>query len=175
MALSATAFVALNSTPVGAVCDGTIGSLPAADGGDGSQSFYVTGERNVVMQSIVDAYGTGYYVLINLPNGQLWLEFYGDVTLVFDEQVLDDNPSIGMGLNAGFTGGGMYVMTEIDNQLQGRPRWVDMGFSMATDYDTVADLAAGDFALVTMQRQGLQRGRIDYDAIGGIFTVTQDL
>ena len=169
------AFVSLNGTTVRAAGDGTIGSLPSADGGDGSQSFYFTGDRALVMQSIVDAYGTGYYVPINLPDGQLWLEFYGDVTLVFDAQILHYNSALGMGLNAGFNGGGMIVMTQIDGQVQRRPRWGGMGFSMSTNYDSVSELAKGDFALVTMQRQSMRRGRIDYDLAGSLFTVNQDL
>jgi hypothetical protein len=169
------AFVSLTGTTVRAAGDGTIGSLPSADGGDGSQSFYFTGDRSLVSQSIVDAYGTGYYVPINLPDGQIWLEFYGDVTLVFDEQVLYDNPSLGMGLNAGFNGGGMIVMTQVDGQVQRRPRWVGMGFSMSTNFNEVAKLAQHDFALLTMQRKSMRRARIDYDLANDLFTVTQDI
>ena len=169
------AFVSLTGTTVRAAGDGTIGSLPSADGGDGSQSFYFTGDRPLLMQSIVDAYGTGYYVPINLPNGQVWLEFYGDVTLVLDEQVLHDNPSLGMGLNAGFNGGGMTVRAQIDGRVQRQPRWVGMGFSMSTNFHAVAKLATHDFALLTMQRQTMRRGRIDYDLTSDLFTVTQDI
>jgi hypothetical protein len=169
------AFVVLIGTTVRAGGDGTIGSLPSADGGDGSQSFYFTGDRSLVTQSIVDAYGTGYYVPINLPNGQIWLEFYGDVTLVFDGQVLHDNPALGMGLNAGFNGGGMTVLAQINGQVQRRPRWVGMGFSMSTNFHEVAELAQQEFALLTMQRQTMRRGRIDYDLTNDLFTVTQDI
>jgi hypothetical protein len=169
------AFVSLTGTTVRAAGDGTIGSLPSADGGDGSQSFYFTGDRSLVSQSIVDAYGTGYYVPINLPDGQIWLEFYGDVTLVFDEQILHGNPSLGMGLNAGFNGGGMIVMTQVDGQVQRRPRWVGMGFSMSTNFNEVARLAQHDFALLTMQRKSTRRARIDYDLTNDLFTVTQDI
>ena len=168
------AFVSLTGTTVRAAGDGTIGSLPSADGGDGSQSFYFTGDRALVTQSIVDAYGTGYYVPINLPDGQIWLEFYGDVTLVFDGQVLLENPALGLGLNAGFNGGGMTVMVQIDGQIQRRPRWVGMGFSMSTNFHEVSKLAERDFALLTMQRQSMRRGRIDYDLTNDMFTVGQD-
>jgi hypothetical protein len=50
-----------------------------------------------------------------------------------------------------------------------------MGFSMSTDYESVSELAKGDFALVTMQRQSMRQGRIDYDLAGSLFTVNQDL
>ena len=169
------AFVSLTGTTVRAAGDGTIGSLPSADGGDGSQSFYFTGDRSLMTQAIVDASGTGYYVPINLPDGQIWLEFYGDVTLVFDGQVLRDNPALGMGLNAGFNGGGMTVMVEVDGKIQRRPRWVGMGFSMSTDFHEVSKLAERDFALLTIQRQSMRRGRIDYDLTNDMFTVTQDI
>jgi len=169
------AFVCLTGTTVRAAGDGTIGSLPSADGGDGSQSFYFTGDRALVTQSIVDAYGTGYYVPINLPNGQIWLEFYGDVTLVFDGQVLLENPALGLGLNAGFNGGGMTVRVQIDGQIQRRPRWVGMGFSMSTNFHEVSKLAEKGFALLTMQRQSMRRGRIDYELANDMFTVRQDI
>ena len=69
--------------------DGTIGGLPSADGGDGSQNFYLTGPRLLLEEVIVDAYGEGFVVLIDLPGDELWIEFYGDVCLILDETVME--------------------------------------------------------------------------------------
>jgi hypothetical protein len=69
----------------------------------------------------------------------------------------------------------MTVRAQIDGRVQRQPRWVGMGFSMSTNFHAVAKLATHDFALLTMQRQTMRRGRIDYDLTSDLFTVTQDI
>jgi len=148
--------------------------LPSADGGDGSQNFYLTGPRSLLEEVIVDAYGDGFVVLIDLPGDGIWIEFYGDVCLLLDEAVLDRHPEIGIGLTSGFNGGGMVVVPEIDNVLQDRRWFVSMGFSMATPYDGMQDLLDGQFSMHTMQLGSNRRGEVSYEASGGIFSICQE-
>ncbi len=169
------ALVASHGRTLVAAGDGTIGSLPSADGGDGSQTFYLTGSRSLLNQTITDAYGTGFYVPTYLPGNVVWLDFYGDVTLVLDEQVLDSIPSLSMGLGSGFNGGGMTAMTEIDGSIVGRPIFVQTGATLNTDFDKISGFLSGQFALVTLQRRGLARGRVDYISNAGLLTIQQDL
>lgn len=154
--------------------DGTIGGLPSADGGDGSQNFYLTGPRAQLQEVILDAYGQGFVVLIDLPGDEIWIEFYGDVCLVLDEAVMDAHPELGLGLTAGFNGGGMLVVPEIDNVLQDRRWFVGVGFSMATLYDDIHGLLDGQFSMHTLQVGSGQRAEISYEASRGILTVCQD-
>lgn len=157
----------------GAAGDGTIGGLPSADGGDGSQNFYLTGPREALEEVILGAYGEGFVVLIDLPGDSIWIEFYGNVCLLLDEVVLDANPELGMGLTAGFNGGGMVVIPEIDNVFQDRRWFVSMGFSMATHYDDIKGLLDGQFSLHTLQLMIGRRGEISYDASGGTLRICQ--
>jgi len=153
--------------------DGTIGGLPSADGGDGSQNFYLTGPRALLEDVIIDAYGDGFVVLIDLPSDALWIEFYGDVCLLLDEAVLDANPDLGIGLTAGFNGGGMVVVPEIDNVFQDRRWFVSMGFSMPTPYDGIKGLLDGQFSMHTVQVGTGRRGEVSYNALGGVLRICQ--
>jgi hypothetical protein len=154
--------------------DGTIGGLPSADGGDGSQNFYLTGPRDLLDEVIVDAYGEGFVVLINLPGDALWIEFYGDVSLLLDETVLDDHPEIGVGLTAGFNGGGMVVAPEVDNVLEDRRWFVSMGYSMPTPYDSIKELLDGQFSMHTLQVGTGRRGEVSYESSRGILSLRQE-
>ncbi|MEE8469353.1 MAG: hypothetical protein V3T22_12910 [Planctomycetota bacterium] len=153
--------------------DGTIGGLPSADGGDGSQNFYLTGPRALLQDVILDAYGQGFVVLIDLPGEELWIEFYGDVCLLLDEALLDAHPELGMGLTPGFNGGGMVVVPEIDDVLQNRSWFVSVGFSMPTPYDGIRDLLDGQFSMHSLQVDSGGRGEVSYSASRGMLTVCQ--
>ena len=152
----------------------TIGSLPSADGGDGTQTLFLTGPRALVSEAIVDAWGDGFYVTVDLPDGKIWIEFYGDVCLLFDEVVLEDNSELEIGLTAGFESSGMMIVPEVDGVLSGRRIFLEAGGSMETPIESIKPLAAGEFALLTAQIGGHTRARIDYDSYGGLLTVCQD-
>ena len=169
------AFCCIALQPIVASADGTIGSLPSADGGDGTQNFYLRGPRALVSQVIVDAHGTGFYVPIDLPGEDVWIEFYGDVVLILDEALLELNPNLELGVTAGFAGGGMLVFSEVDGKIQRRRTYVGMGYSMETPYSAISELTEGSFALLTLQRATMGRGRLEYSSVGDLFIIDQDL
>lgn len=153
--------------------DGTIGSLPSADGGDGSQTFYLTGPRDLVHDAIVDASGEGYFVPVDLPGDEVWIEFYGDVCITFDEQVLKAHPEIEIGLTAGFEGGGMLVLPEVGGLLSGRKLFVGVGLSLATPLARIQTLVQEGLVLHTAQAVTRHRAEIRYESGGGLLRVCQ--
>lgn len=168
------AFGALSVSPV--TGDSTVGSLPSADDGDGSQNFYVTGPRGEVEAAIADAWGDGFYVLVPLPDGHVWIEFYGDVTVVFDRQLLEESDDLALGLSAGFVGGGMVIVPEIDGVLSSRKYEVEAGFSWATPFRRIAPLLDDSLALHTAQMADGQRAEISYLGFGeDLFAIQQDM
>lgn len=167
---------ALAAGAVSARCGDTIGSLPSAGGGDGSQNFFFSGPRELIGDAIVDAFGDGYVVVFQLPEQRIWIEFYGNVTLYLDERIMDDNPELLLGLTAGFNGGGMLVSAELDGEMTGRRWFVDMGFTLDTPYDGfLASVLGLDPVLHTLQVSSFRRGKLTYDSVGGVLIVEQEL
>lgn len=156
--------------------NGTIGSLPSSDGGGDGQNFFLTGPRGLVYDAIVDAYGEGYYVAVDLPGNLVWIEFYGsDVTVIFDEVLLASHPELSMGLTAGFEGGGMLVLPRIDGALTGQRWTVGMGYSMPLPYGRIEGLLSHELELVTVQKNTFERGWYDFTSGGGLLAMNQSL
>lgn len=153
--------------------DGTIGSLPSADGGDGSQTFYMSGPRDLVHDSIVDATGDGFYVAVDLPGDEVWIEFYGNVCLTLDERMLLQNSELDTGITAGFEGGGMLVVPEIGGELSAREIFVGVGLSLETPYNRIRSLVEQGLVLHTAQAVTRKRAAISYEAAGGLLKVCQ--
>jgi len=154
--------------------DGTIGSLPSGDSGDGSQTFYLTGPRSLMDDVILTAGGTGYYVPVDLPGGDVWLEFYGDVCVTLDQQVLADHPELELGLTSGFVGGGMLVEPEVGGLLSGRQLFVASGLTLPTPYGRIAEMLPQGLRLLTTQRIHRAHAVVSYDLFGGLLNVCQD-
>lgn len=166
------AVLPLSHTTVAGGSD-TIGSLPSADGGDGSQTFYVTGPRDLIHHVITDASGDGYYVPVDLPGEDIWVEFYGDFCVTFDELVLEAHPEVEIGLTAGFEGAGMLVLPEVGGLLSGRKLFVDVGLSMATPFARIRGLVQEGLVLHTAQAVTRHRAEIRYDSTYGEMRVCQ--
>ena len=163
-------------TMTGAVGDSTVGGLPSADDGDGTQNFYLRAPRELAGEAIVDAWGDGFYVVVALPDEELWIEFYGDVTVQFDlELIAAHSDKIQLGLSAGFQGTGMIIVPEIDGQLSGRQISVDAGFSFSTPYDRIGPLLGTPLSFHTTQVQTGQRAELEYFAFDGLLVIQQDL
>ncbi len=156
--------------------NGSVGSLPSADGGDGSQNFYLQAPRDLVEDLIVDAWGSGYFVVVPLPDEEVWLEFYGDVSVQLDRAVIAAHLSeIDFGLSAGFNGGGMVVVPEVDGQLSSRRISIGAGFTLDTPYRRIDPLLDAPLTFHTTQRLNGQRAEIEYIGMGGLFVIQQDL
>lgn len=174
-ALAAAAFVVFAALPQFAVAggDGTIGTLPSADGGDGTQNFFVTGPRQWIGDAIQGASGRGYFVPVDLPGDAVWIEFYGDVDLTLDEVFLLQHPEIEIGLTAGFAGAGMLVKPEVGGHLSGRELLVGVGMSLPTPLARIHDLVEDGLVLHTGQL--VQRTLVDvaYEVGGGQLRIRQ--
>jgi hypothetical protein len=155
--------------------DSTIGTLPSADGGDGNQSLYISGPRALVMDAIVDAWGTGYYVAVTLPDQGLWIEFYGDVCITLDEALLEANSSLKVGMSAGFLGGGMTLVPEIDGSFSGQNIYVAVGDSWGTPYDRLEPLLGGSLVFYSTQAVTGLRAEIGYSSAGGTLMICQNI
>lgn len=176
-ALGALALVAASAlTMTGAVGDSTVGGLPSADDGDGTQNFYLRAPRELADDLIVDAWGDGFYVVVDLPDEELWLEFYGKVTVQLDRDLLlahSDKTQVGM--SAGLAGAGMLVVPEIDGQLSGRTFSIDAGYSFATPLDRIDPLLSGSLSFHTTQVGDGARGEVEYIGMDGLLVVQQKL
>jgi hypothetical protein len=155
--------------------DSTVGSLPSADGGDGNQSLYISGPRALVMDAIVDAWGTGYYVAVTLPDQSLWIEFYGDVCVTLDEALLEANSSLKVGMSAGFIGGGMTLVPEIDGDFSGQNIFVGVGDSWGTPYGRLEPLLGGSLVFYSTQAVTGLRAEIAYSSAGGTLMICQNI
>ncbi|MDA1265974.1 MAG: hypothetical protein O2816_12910 [Planctomycetota bacterium] len=169
------ATIAATSLTSPAVGDSTIGSLPSADEGDGSQNFYLAGPRELVADTIVDTYGDGFYVLIALPDDQVWIEFYGDVTVHFDQGLLEQHPELQLGLSAGFNGGGMVLVPEIDGEFSSREFSVEAGHSFQTPYARFAGLLDAPLSFHSTQVLTGLRGETSFLALNSRVIIQQDL
>ncbi len=155
--------------------DQTVGSLPSAGGGDGTQNFYLTGPRALIKQAIVDASGNGFFVPIDLPGDMVWLEFYGEVCLVLDEAFLFQNPSMDLGITAGFAGQGMIAIPEVDGILSSRAIYIAPGYSFATSYSWLDDhVDTAPVVMHTTQRADGVRADVTYTSSAGLLTICQD-
>jgi len=156
--------------------NGSVGSLPSADDGDGSQNFYMRAPRDLVDEAVVDAWGEGFYVAVSLPDNEMWLEFYGNVTVRFDRTVLEAHTdSIQLGISPGFNGGGMLVLPEIDGQFAPRPIQLEAGFPMGTPYEALEPLLDAPLSLHTTQALTGVRGELAYTGIGSLLEIVQSI
>lgn len=163
-------------TMTGAVGDSTVGGLPSADDGDGTQNFYLRAPRELVDDLIVDAWGDGFYVVVALPDEELWIEFYGSVTVQLDRDLLTvHSGKAQLGMSAGFVGNGMLIVPEIDGELSSRRIAVDAGHSFATPLDRLEPLLTGPLSFHTTQVGNGTRGEIEYIALNNILVVQQKL
>ncbi len=176
-ALGALALVAASAvTTTGAVGDSTVGGLPSADDGDGTQNFYLRAPRELADDLIVDAWGEGFYVVVALPDEEISVEFYGNVTVQFDRDLLlAHSGKAQVGMNAGIVGSGMLVIPEIDGQLSGRTFSIGAGSSFATPLDRINPLLSGSLLFHTTQAGIGTRGEVEYIGMDGLLAVQQKL
>lgn len=156
--------------------NGSVGSLPSADDGDGTQNFYLRAPRDLVDDAVVDAWGDGFFVAVPLPNDEMWVEFYGNVSVQFDRTVLAANAdSIQLGLSPGFMGGGMLVLPEIDGEFAPRPISLDVGMPMATPYEALEPLLDAPLSLHTTQTLTGVRAELAYTGLGHLLQIDQSI
>lgn len=176
LALGLLLLAPLALTTLGLGGNGSVGSLPSADDGDGSQNFYMRAPRDLVDHAIVDAFGDGFYVAVALPDNDVWLEFYGNVTVRFDRTVLAaHDEKIQLGLSPGFNGGGMLVLPKIDGQFVPRPFALEAGFPLSTPYKALEPLLDAPLSLHTTQAQTGLRGELAYSTVGSLLQIEQSI
>ena len=161
----------------GNMAGGDTGSLPLQNGAEPGanpgpdQAFYLTGDRAMLALAVVEVSGPGYVRVFEISDGNVWVEFYGDLRLRLDESVLRTG-LVSMGVVAGFEGGGMRAALDLDRDT--RPSFVPMGGSLEIPYNRLQ--AAGFFErstnLRTRQSSGLS-GDTSFVSRFGFLTVSQ--
>lgn len=154
--------------------DGTIGTLPSAEDGDGSQTMFVACPLEMLEDVVAGAMGDGFYVQTIYSDGSTWVDFFGDVWIRLDEQMLRDYPEdIQFGITSGFTGGGMVALPEVGGVPTDRTIRVSVGSALYLPYTQVEPLLDADFALRTVQFADRHEARITFDSYAGYLTLGQ--
>lgn len=157
--------------------DPTVGTLPML--GDTDDEFFdqtvtLRGLAVDVANAVIAVGGVGAAELIDLGNGEVWVRYYGDITLELDVAELTN---VDVAIFTGFEGNGMSYSIAQSNGL-GDVRRLPSGSSIALEPTRYVSFGLLDQTLFLggLHQDGTRTmTALDYEAVDGVVVIRQDV